>query len=133
MQTYEAIRILRRMRNLIPEDELCSMIDAQNDAAALDEAIEALRVKAGYPPRLPGYITIAKTRYSFKKGFMQVSIGEKNAVKKELMGILGITGKTYFSTILNAGIPNISITKYNAITQAFARRGITDVWTTEEA
>ena len=64
---------------------------------------------------------------------MQVSIGEKNAVKKELMGILGITGKTYFSTILNAGILNISITKYNAITQAFARRGITDVWTTEEA
>ena len=80
-----------------------------------------------------GKTTIAKTRYSFKKGFMQVSIGEKNAVKKELMGILGITGKNYFSTILNAGILNISITKYNAITQAFARRGITDVWTTEEA
>ena len=62
MQTYEAIKILRKMRNLIPEDELHSIIDVQKDAAALDEAIEAFRVKIGFPPRLPGYITLAKTR-----------------------------------------------------------------------
>lgn len=80
-----------------------------------------------------GKTTIAKTRYSFKKGYMQVSIGDKDTIKKELMDILGITGRTYFSTILNAGITDISMTKYQAITQAFARRGITDVWTTEEA
>lgn len=80
-----------------------------------------------------GKTAIAKTRYSFKKGFMQVSIGEKDAVKKELMDILGITGRTYFSTVLNAGIQDISISKYQAITNLFARRGITDVWTTEEA
>ena len=76
--------------------------------------------------------TIAKTRYSFKKGFMQVSIGEKDALKKELMSILGISGRTYFSTILNSGIVDISLTKYELINRAFARRGITDVWTTEE-
>lgn len=75
---------------------------------------------------------IAKTRYSFKKGFMQVSIGEKDAVRKELMDVLGITGRTYFSTVLNAGILDISISKYQAITNLFARRGITDVWETEE-
>lgn len=80
-----------------------------------------------------GKTAIAKTRYSFKKGFMQVSIGEKSAVKNELMKVLGITGRTYFSTVLNAGIMDISISKYQAITNLFARRGITDVWTTEEA
>ena len=79
-----------------------------------------------------GKTAIAKTRYSFKKGFMQVSIGEKYAVKKELMDILGISGRTYFSTVLNAGILDISISKYQAITNLFARRGITDVWDTEE-
>ena len=80
-----------------------------------------------------GKTAIAKTRYSFKKGFMQVSVGEKSAVKNELMKVLGITGRTYFSTVLNAGIMDISISKYQAITHLFARRGITDVWTTEEA
>lgn len=79
-----------------------------------------------------GKTAIAKTRYSFKKGFMQVSIGEKDAMRKELMCILGISGRTYFSTVLNAGILDISISKYQAITQAFARRNITDVWDTEE-
>ena len=80
-----------------------------------------------------GKTAIAKTRYSFKKGFMLVSIGEKSAVKNELMKVLGITGRTYFSTVLNAGIMDISISKYQAITNLFARRGITDVWTIEEA
>ena len=72
MQTYEAIRILRKMRNLIPEDELHSIIDVQKDAAALDEAIEALRVKAGCAPRLPGYITIAKTRQPTVKKLLKM-------------------------------------------------------------
>lgn len=76
--------------------------------------------------------TIAKMRYSFRKGYMKVSLQDKNSVRAELMQILGITDMTYFSRILNKGIPNISLLKYQTITQAFARRGITDVWTTEE-
>lgn len=71
---------------------------------------------------------IAKTRYSFKKGYLQVPIGEKEKVRDELKNILGISGRTYFSTILNSGIENISLPKYEAINQAFARRNITDVW-----
>lgn len=78
MQTYEAIRILRKMRNGIPEDELHSIIDVQKDAAALDEAIEALRVKAGFPPRLPGYITLAKTRKPTVKKLLKM---RKQALK----------------------------------------------------
>lgn len=72
--------------------------------------------------------TIAKTRYSFKKGYLQVSIGEKEKVREELKEILGINGRTYFSTILNSGIVDISLPKYELINQAFARRNITDVW-----
>lgn len=75
-----------------------------------------------------GKTAIAKTRYSFKKGYMQVAIGEKDNVREELKSILGIRGRTYFSTILNAGIIDISLTKYELINQAFARRNITDVW-----
>ena len=72
--------------------------------------------------------TIAKTRYSFKKGYLQVPIGEKEKMREELKNILGISGRTYFSTILNSGIVDISLPKYDLINQAFARRNITDVW-----
>ncbi len=71
---------------------------------------------------------IAETRYSFKKGYLQVPIGEKEKMREELKNILGISGRSYFSTILNAGIANISLPKYEMINQAFARRNITDVW-----
>lgn len=71
---------------------------------------------------------IAKTRYSFKKGYLQVPICEKEKVRDELKNILGITGRTYFSSILNSGIVDISLPKYELINQAFARRNITDVW-----
>lgn len=71
---------------------------------------------------------IAKMRYSFKKGYLQVPICEKEKLREELKNILGITGRTYFSTILNSGIVDISLTKYELINQAFARRNITNVW-----
>ena len=72
--------------------------------------------------------TIAKKRYSFRKGYMKVSLQDKNEVRAELMFILGITDMSYFSRILNNGVPNISLPKYEAINQAFARRNITEVW-----
>ena len=72
--------------------------------------------------------TIAKKRYSFRKGYLKVSLEEKNNLRKELMDILGISRLTYFSTILNSGITDISLPKYELINQAFARRNITDVW-----
>lgn len=75
-----------------------------------------------------GKTAITKTRYSFKKGYLQVPIGEKEKVREELKNILGISGRTYFSTILNSGITDISLPKYELINQAFARRNITDVW-----
>ena len=36
-------------------------------------------------------------------------------------------------TLNNKGIVNIRLPHYEAINHIFARRGITDVWTTEEA
>lgn len=76
--------------------------------------------------------TIAKKRYSFKKGYMQVQLADRNAVRKELMNILGISYSNYLSRMLSEGIANISVDRYDAITRAFARRGIFDVWTIEE-
>ena len=77
-------------------------------------------------------LTIAKIRYKFRKGYLQVSLAEKKELRKELMQVLGITRLTYFSFVLNKGIINISLPRYEAINHIFARRGITDVWETEE-
>ena len=76
---------------------------------------------------------IAKTRYKFRKGYLQVSLREKNEVRQELMQVFGTADKAYFSQLLNKGIVNIRLPHYEAINHIFARRGITDVWTTEEA
>lgn len=71
---------------------------------------------------------IAKKRYSFRKGYYQVRLTDKNELRKELMQALGITRLTYFSYVLNKGIVDISLPKFELINQAFARRNITDVW-----
>lgn len=76
---------------------------------------------------------IAKIRYKFRKGYQQVTLSDKKDVHRELMQALGITDRAYFYQMLNKGIVNISLPRYQAITNLFARRGITDVWTTEEA
>lgn len=76
--------------------------------------------------------TIAKTRYSFRKGYMKVSLEDKDKVRLELMEVLGITSLTHFSRVLNKGIQNIRLPHYEAITRIFARRNITEVWTVEE-
>ena len=36
-------------------------------------------------------LAIAKTRYSFRKGYMKVSLEDKNDVRQEIMDLLGIT------------------------------------------
>lgn len=75
-----------------------------------------------------GKETIAKIRYSFKKGYLQVTIAQKHEVREKLMKVLGITRLTYFSSILNAGIVDISISKYKGISNIFNEYGILDVW-----
>lgn len=59
MQTYEALKIIKIMRENMPEDE-AKTIDGQKKAAALEAGIEALRRQMGYPPNLPGYVTLKK-------------------------------------------------------------------------
>lgn len=76
--------------------------------------------------------SIAKIRYRFRKGYLQVSLADKNEVRQELMQALGTQDKAYFSQLMNGGIVNISLPRYESINHIFARRGITDVWETEE-
>lgn len=71
---------------------------------------------------------IAKKRYSFRKGYLQVTLKDRDELREELKGILRITQRSYFYTVMNAGIIDISLTRFEAINQAFARRNITDVW-----
>lgn len=75
---------------------------------------------------------IAKKRYSFKKGYVQISLVHKSALKADLMNVLNTPSRYYFSTKLNRGITDISVTLYEAITTVFGNYGITDCWTITE-
>ena len=71
---------------------------------------------------------IAKKHYCFKKGYMQVAIGEKEEHTNGIMESLGISGKTSLCTRLNKGVSNISKEKYDDITALFNNYSITDIW-----
>ena len=71
---------------------------------------------------------IAKKRYSFRKGYLQVTLKDRDELREELKKILRITQRSYFYNVMNNGIIDISLPRYEAINQAFARRNITDVW-----
>ena len=76
--------------------------------------------------------TIAKKRYSFKKGYLQITIAEKKEFKKKLMKVLQISRPTYFSCLLTNGIANISKDKYDGVSALFNEYNIEDVWTIME-
>ena len=76
--------------------------------------------------------TIAKKRYSFKKGYLQITIADKKEFKKRLMSVLQISRPTYFSCLLTNGIANISKDKYDEVSSLFQEYNITDVWTVME-
>lgn len=59
LDTMEAIDELQSMLNVMPAGQLIT-IAGQRKEAALKMAIEHLRRAAGYPPNLPGYVTIEK-------------------------------------------------------------------------
>ena len=57
---------------------------------------------------------IAKKRYSFKKGYLQVSLEEKDKLKNDLKVVLNNPSRSYFSK------------------NVFQKYGITDCWTIED-
>lgn len=71
---------------------------------------------------------IAKKRYSFKKGYLQVTLSQKKEVREKLMDALKISRLTYFSSLLNKGIVDISMTKFEKINAVFQECNIEDVW-----
>ena len=74
---------------------------------------------------------IAKKSYSFKKGFLQISLANKKDCRKRIMDILSIKRESYFSALLNSGIVELSKTKFDAITALFHEYGITEIWDIE--
>lgn len=78
-----------------------------------------------------GKKTIAKKRYYFKKGYTQVTLAQKEEVRQQLMSALGISRLNYFSSILNKGIVDISMSKYESINTVFQEYGINEVWEIE--
>ena len=75
---------------------------------------------------------IAKKRYSFKKGYLQVSLEDNDKPTSDLTPVLNNPSRSYFSKKLNAGIIDISVTLFSAITEVFKKYDITDCWTIED-
>ncbi len=57
-----------------------------------------------------------------------MTIGQKDEVRKKLMSALCITRYTYFSHLLNNGIVDITMSKYEVITAILQKYGVTDIW-----
>lgn len=71
---------------------------------------------------------IPKKRHSFKKGWTQLPIGATKKARLELMKMLNISSRFYFSTILNRGIVDIRLSQKEEIDNFFNKYGITDIW-----
>ncbi len=71
---------------------------------------------------------IVFNRYSFKKGYYQVPYGKEAECRNRIIDELGICGRAYFSLLLNRGIRDISLYKYETITRILNDYGITDIW-----
>ena len=67
-----------------------------------------------------------------KKRYLQVSLEDKDKLKSDLIQVLNNPSRSYFSKKLNAGIVDISVTLFSAITDVFKKYDITDCWTIEE-
>lgn len=66
-------------------------------------------------------------KFSFKKGFNQVQIGQSSEVKEKLMAALSITTRASWSARLNGQIePKVS--EAQAIEKVFAEYKIKDIW-----
>lgn len=75
--TMQAIEELQSMLNVIPAGQLIT-IAGQRKEAALKMAIEALRRQAGYPPSLPGYVTIDKVKIRNAWGVICLRVWKEN-------------------------------------------------------
>lgn len=74
---------------------------------------------------------ITKKRYFFKTGYLQLPLGAKAEAREDLIKALRIKGASYFSYILNHGIVDITIYKYELITAIFEKYGVVkNVWST---
>lgn len=78
--------------------------------------------------KMIGNKTITRKRYFFEKGYKQVPMDKSDEVRKKIMDGLGIKHISYFSTLLNKGFIDISMYRYEVITEIFSQYGITDVW-----
>jgi hypothetical protein len=69
------------------------------------------------------------SRYSFKRGWMRVTLGEKEAVKKELLEVFGSYSRPFWTAILYGRKP-LTVDQMEAVEAVFAKYGIrkSNIW-----
>ena len=77
LDVMEAIEELQSMLRVIPAGQLIT-IAGQRKEAALTMAIEHLRRAAGYPPSLPGYVTIDKVKLRNPRGVICLTVWKEH-------------------------------------------------------
>ncbi|MCE8847482.1 hypothetical protein K0F00_02820 [Bacteroides fragilis] len=72
-------------------------------------------------------MTIAKKRYSFKKAYERVPLGQIEGLKKELYSVFSINNRTSWYNKLK-GITSPSIEVVEAVETVFLKYGIENCW-----
>lgn len=76
--------------------------------------------------------SIAKKRYSFKKAYESVPLGQIESLRKDLYAIFEINNRTSWSNKLK-GIVSPSVEIVEGVQSVFEKYGIIDCWTIAEA
>ena len=65
-------------------------------------------------------------KYSFRKGYRQLTIDEAPAVREEIIDKLGIKRTAFYSRLRGEVEPKVS--EYLTIERIFKKRGISEIW-----
>ncbi|ERI81467.1 hypothetical protein HMPREF1981_03231 [Bacteroides pyogenes F0041] len=80
---------------------------------------------------MSSHLSIAKKRYSFKKAFEMIPLGQANSLKADLWNVLNIRNRTSWYNKLR-GITSPSVEIVEAVSAVFKRYGIENCWEVTE-
>ena len=69
-----------------------------------------------------------ENRRAFTKGLAEVKVKDAQAVRSEIMAILGVTSLQMFRKYSRGRVQSFDIAKYEAVGKVFRKYGVRDPW-----